>query len=155
LCSSLYQAGTATAPYLAYNHTSALSSDDTCPTANGSSITGLSFYTGSSYPAQYNGALFFEDHSRNCIWVMTPGSNGLPSSSNLHMFEASAGNPVDLETGPNGDLFYADLDGKAIHRITYSAGTVNCSAGSFDAQYFNNMTLSGSPTVERCESSIN
>ncbi len=30
-------------------------------------------------------------------------------------------NPVDLEIGPNGDLFYVDFDSGTIHRITYAA----------------------------------
>ena len=34
----------------------------------------------------------------------------------------SAANPVDLETGPNGDLFYVDFEGGTIHRVTYASG---------------------------------
>ena len=29
-------------------------------------------------PTAYDGALFFADYSRDCIWVMFPGGNGLP-----------------------------------------------------------------------------
>jgi glucose/arabinose dehydrogenase len=119
VCSSL-AASAVTAPVLPYNHSSALASGDTCPSANGSSISGLAFYTGSIYPASYQGALFFADHSRNCIWVMRPGANGDPDPATVQMFESAAGHPVDLKTGPNGDLFYADLDDGTIHRITYN-----------------------------------
>jgi hypothetical protein len=38
------------------------------------------------YPAQYNGALFFADHSRNEIWAILPGANGLPDPSRLQSF---------------------------------------------------------------------
>jgi glucose/arabinose dehydrogenase len=119
LCTSL-SASAVTAPVLAYNHSSTLAAGDTCPTANGSSISGLAFYTGSSYPASYQGALFFVDHSRNCIWAMLPGGNGDPDPTKVQMFESAAGHPVDLKVGPNGDLFYADLEGGSIHRISYS-----------------------------------
>src|SRR5262249_10789550 len=34
-------------------------------------------------------------------------------------------------------------------------GTVTCAANTWDAQYFNNTTLSGGPALEQCESSIN
>ena len=94
---------------------------DNCPTANGSSITGDAFYTGGSYPAAYNGALIFADHTRNCIWAMLAGSNGLPDPTKIQLLVGGAANPVDLETGPGGDIFYADLEGGTIQRISYSA----------------------------------
>ena len=62
--------GTAASPYYTYNHADAVVPGDNCPTANGSSITGDTFYTGGSYPAPYNGSLIFADHTRNCIWAM-------------------------------------------------------------------------------------
>jgi PKD repeat protein len=72
----------------------------------------------------YNGALFFGDHSRNCIWAMLPGGNGLPSASNLRAFVVDpSSHPVDLEADPvSGDLFYADFDDGEIHRITWIGG---------------------------------
>ena len=33
---------------------------------------------GGTYPDAYNGALFFADYSRNCIWAMRAGADGLP-----------------------------------------------------------------------------
>ena len=35
--------------------------------------------TAGPYPAEYDGALFFADYSRDCIWVMQKGANGLPA----------------------------------------------------------------------------
>ena len=157
LCSGLYSAGTASAPYFTYNHGSSVVTGDSCPTANGSSVTGDAFYTGGSYPAAYNGALIFADHTRNCIWAMLAGSNGLPDPTNIRLLVGGAANPVDVETGPGGDIFYADLEGGTIQRISYSAsgGGTTCSAGTFHAQYFNNITLSGSPVVDQCEAAVN
>jgi uncharacterized repeat protein (TIGR01451 family) len=80
----------------------------------------MAFYNGGSYPTAYNGALFFADHSRNCIWVMFRGSNGLPDKTRISNFVTTAANPVDLQIGPGGDLFYVDFDGSAIRRIQYS-----------------------------------
>ena len=58
------------APYFTYNHQRTVVPGETCPTG-GSSISGLAFYApGGSFPAAYDGALFFADYSRNCIWVM-------------------------------------------------------------------------------------
>ena len=128
LCASLYEDGTASNPYYAYNHSSQVVPGESCPTANGSSITGLAFYNGGTYPSSYNGALFFADYSRNCIWAMLPGSNGLPDPTTIETFVAGAGHPVDLEVGPGGDLFYVDLDDGQIHRITYTPLTVTAPA---------------------------
>jgi len=127
LCSSLYSTpGSVIAPYYTYNHSACVVSYAGCHTG-GSSITGVAFYQGGSYPAQYNGALFFADHTRNEIWAMLPGTNGLPDPSQLQSFVGvdatggAAGHPVDLKIGPGGDLFYVDMDDGTVHRITYTA----------------------------------
>jgi glucose/arabinose dehydrogenase len=120
LCTSLYASPTGlVSPYYAYNHNALVVSGETCPTGS-SSISGLAFYTSGTYPTSYNGALFFADHSRNCIWAMLPGSDGLPDPNNIQTFVAAASNPVDLEIGPGGDLFYVDHEGGAIHRVTHT-----------------------------------
>jgi glucose/arabinose dehydrogenase len=69
LCSDLYAQGVATAPFYAYDHAAKVVPGEPCPTGS-SSIAGLAFYGSGTYPAAYNGALFFADYSRNCIWVM-------------------------------------------------------------------------------------
>jgi glucose/arabinose dehydrogenase len=109
---------TVTAPLFTYNHSASVVSGDGCPTG-GSSVAGMTFYTGGSYPSTYNNGLFFEDHTRGCIWFMKAGTNGLPDPSQISVFENGAASPVDLQTGPGGDLFYADFDGNTIHRIKY------------------------------------
>ena len=117
-CEQLYAHPNVTAPYFAYDHSARVVSGESCP-SGGASITGLAFYSASAYPAAYAGALFFADYTRNCIWVMPAGANGLPDPNLRATFVAGAPNPVDLETGLNGDLFYADLLGGAVHRIEY------------------------------------
>ena len=69
-----------------------------CPTG-GSSISGLAFYpAGGSFPAAYEGALFFADYSRDCIWAMLRGANGLPDPANIETLRPGAAGPVDLES---------------------------------------------------------
>ena len=122
ICENLYAEGPGAVaqPYHAYHHNNKVVSTDACPTGS-SSIAGLSFVfsTGTNYPAEYNGALFFADYSRNCIWVMFQGGNGHPNPSNISPFVEGAANPVDIEIGPDGNLYYADFDGGTIRRITY------------------------------------
>ena len=50
---------------------------------------------------------------------MRAGANGLPDPAARLTFAAGAANPVDLEIGPEGDLFYADFDGGTVRRIRY------------------------------------
>ena len=124
ICETLYaQAGGHTAPYFAYNHGQPLVAGDTCRSAGfGSAITGLAFNQGGSYPATYQGALFFADRSRRCISSMFAGTNGLPDPATRATFAADAAYPVDLQIGPGGDVFYVDFDGGTIRRIQYTSG---------------------------------
>jgi glucose/arabinose dehydrogenase len=136
ICNTLYGSGAAIAPYYQYQHGVSVVPGDNCPTKP-SSITGGTFYpaTGGNYPTRYDGAYFFSDSSRDCIWVMLAGSNGLPDPTNVESFvtgPVGIGTPVDLEIGPGGDLFYVDLSGGTIRRICQK-GTVALVADHMNA----------------------
>ncbi len=121
LCENLYAQGTAAvvAPYFRYHHNDLVVPNDICP-RGGSSVAGASFAfsSGSTYPAEYRGALFFADYTRRCIWAIPLGADGLPDISKRRTFVGGAAQPVDLQTGPGGDLFYVDLGG-TVRRISY------------------------------------
>ena len=124
ICENLYgQPNADTKPHFTYHHSAKVVAGESCTTGS-SSISGLAFYKGGPYPDEYNDALFFADHSRRCIWVMQNGNNGPnvpPNPGLLKTFVANAENPVDLQIGPNGDLFYVDFEGGTIRRIQYTA----------------------------------
>jgi glucose/arabinose dehydrogenase/PKD repeat protein len=125
ICENLYgQANAVSTPHFTYNHTAKVVAGESCTTGS-SSISGLAFYKGGPYPDEYDDALFFADHARRCIWVMEKGTNGLPNPGLLKTFVANAENPVDLQIGPNGDLFYVDFNGGTIRRIQYTAANPN------------------------------
>jgi uncharacterized repeat protein (TIGR01451 family) len=123
LCENLYAAGSGAvvAPYYTYRHSDSIVSGEACNNGQGSSTVGMAFYAGGAYPDSYDGALFFADYSRDCLWVMTAGSNGLPDPASRTNFVTPAANPVHLEIGPAGDLFYVDFSGGTIRRIQYFA----------------------------------
>ena len=126
MCENLYaQAGAVSGPLFTYNHGAKVVPAESCPTGS-SSVSGLAFafYSSGPYPPEYDGALFFSDYSRNCIWAMEQGGTSLPNPSSIKTFVAAAASPVDLQVSPSGELFYADLNAGTIHRIQYS-GTVN------------------------------
>jgi glucose/arabinose dehydrogenase len=122
LCQGLYAEGSARAPWFAYTHSSPVVAGDTCPVGT-SSITGLAFYTTGNYPEAYQGALFFTDWARRCIWAMLPDTSGAPDPTQVVTFAAGlAGGAVALEAGPGGDLFYVDHDLGRLQRIGYESG---------------------------------
>ncbi len=120
--------GQTTTPFYTYNHSASVVAGDGCTTGS-SSVAGMAFYQGgSNYPASYDGALFFSDYSRKCLWVMFPGGSGDPDPANRAAFAATAQGPVDLQIGPDGNLYYADFDGGRIIRVEY--GPVAAASGA-------------------------
>lgn len=127
-CTNLYNnPGSVTSPYFSYRHDTAVGTGDGCATTKGSSVSGAAFYQGGAYPTTYNGALFFADVIRGCIWAMMPNASGNPDPTKINAF-APASSPVDLKIGPSGDLFYVDISGGSIHRVVYTAGNTPPSA---------------------------
>ena len=120
ICEGLYSSGTTASPYFTYRH-GQLVSNEACATGNGSSTAGLAFYdtANGTYPAEYDGALFFADYSRRCIWVMFAGANGLPDPATRTTFRTNAAGPVQLKIGPGGDLYYVDFTSGTLRRISY------------------------------------
>jgi glucose/arabinose dehydrogenase len=128
ICSGLYgQPGSVTAPFFTYSHFQNVVTGDGCPTGS-SSISGIAFYNGTSYPTNYQGALFFADYSRKCLWVMFSDSTGTPDPTTRMGWESSAAGPVDLEMGPDGNLYYVDFDGGTIRRFDYLGPTAVATA---------------------------
>lgn len=155
ICEDLYaQPAADTEPFFTYRHRQRLSSSDTCATAGGASISGASFefYAGGPYPTDYDGAFFFSDYARNCVWVMKRGVDGLPDRASVTSFVAAAAGPVDLQLSPAGELFYVDFDGGTVRRIVWTGtAPATCPAGQYRAEYFPNASLTGTPAVTACE----
>jgi glucose/arabinose dehydrogenase len=124
LCQNLYAtSGAVTAPYYTYKHSAKVVAGETCPTGS-SSLGGLAFYSGTTYPAPYRGALFFTDYSRKCLWAMKPGTNGLPDPTKIETFASGIGGATELQAGPGGDIFGVEYDGGRLVRYVYN-GTNN------------------------------
>jgi glucose/arabinose dehydrogenase len=133
VCEVLYKApGSTSPPFFAYEHGVPITPEDPCETIYGSVLNGISFYEGSAFPSSYDGALFFSDGARQCIYVMFPGEDGRPDPSTVRPFLTFGGlypTAVDIEEGPEGNLFYVNLfgegfdpNGGTVHRIAYSSG---------------------------------
>jgi glucose/arabinose dehydrogenase len=121
ICERLYDAETAVDPELILPRKDEVIESDGCGKGT-QAISGLAFYRGGSYPARYDGALFFADYVRRCIWVAPAGEDGRPNLGRLELFRRNVANPVKLVTGAGGDLYYLDFAGGALHRLRYVGG---------------------------------
>lgn len=90
---------------------------------SGASVTGAAFYTGSQFPAGYQGSYFFLEHSRGQIGrIVLDGSNAIESVTVPWGTTAGWGwgsGPVDLLAGNDGALYYTQYSGGQVRRITY------------------------------------
>jgi glucose/arabinose dehydrogenase len=140
LCESLYAAPNAVrAPFFAYPHPFTPGYDghlfpgDACDPSAGSSVAGLFFYdpTGvdpsAVLPEKYDGALFFTDASRGCIWTMEEGADGQPDPSTIENFLVHESGdtlftPVEIVQGPDGNLYVPNFYFDEIWQIRYFPG---------------------------------
>jgi len=116
------------AAFFTYSHAAAdVAGDDAgrCPvTTGGNSISGLAHYRGSgasAFPAAYRNALFFSDYARQCIWYLAPGADGMPDPSQARFFASGVGGIIEMEEGPDGALYFVDVNSNSMRRIRYSA----------------------------------
>ena len=108
-------------PHYAYRHGQAVVSGDGCLNTSGSSVSGTAFYTGGAYPDTFDGAFFFGDYSRRCIWYMRADATGVPDPATRAVFQQNVF-PVDITTGPNGDVYYVDIAMGVVKRFRYGTG---------------------------------
>ncbi len=133
LCESLYAQGASavTAPYFSYETRGPLLTPGEDCQNDTSSVSGVAFGSAASnYPAAYKGAMFFSDYARSCVWVLGKKPNGDPDPTVIQPFVQAAETPVDLLTGPGGDLYYVDYglneegvpteNAAGVHRIVYT-----------------------------------
>ncbi len=127
LCDGLYETepGSTEQPFFYYAHAAGVTPDDPCSSENGSAITGSAVYDGDSFPDEYDGALFFADSVRGCIYAMLADGDDGPDPSAIRPFLGEGGpyTGADLQVGAEGDLYYLSLYGdEALHRISYDPG---------------------------------
>jgi len=131
LCNALYANGDSggrtpwTAPWYTYVH------------QGSSDITGLAFYTGTTYPEQYRNSLFFADNSRSVIFnipYLDANGDGVPDppadGSATAFFGGSLATAVQLTSGPGGDIFFTNINTGKISRLAYCTGCSSAAPGN-------------------------
>jgi glucose/arabinose dehydrogenase len=106
-CGALYDRGlgAVTAPLFSYKHALDANGRDL-----GGSVTGVAFYSGSTYPSKYRGALFIADYAQRSIRYLTFDSNGFPTVNAFAQEASSSAGPVQLVIGPDTNLYAVFLD---------------------------------------------
>ncbi len=134
MCDGLYAdgPGAVAAPFFTYDHGQPL---DQCG-PGGSAVSGVAFARPGDFPAEYQGGLFFADYARGCIWFMAP-SGGAPDPAavtTFARFDPGENAPVDLQVGPDGALYDADIANGTIWAIRHgSAPTAVATADVTDS----------------------
>jgi glucose/arabinose dehydrogenase len=96
-------------PFFSRNHAASRNPDGRAATAF---IMG-DFYTGNTLPTAYNGALFYNDVGLGYVYAAFLNADGTVSSTQL---VDNLPYIVDMETGPDGYLYYTSLYGGEIGR---------------------------------------
>jgi glucose/arabinose dehydrogenase len=114
------------------------------------------FYTGDVFPPSYHNALFYVDYARG--WISSVRINASDRTEGVAGFFAqNLGGPVQVEMAADGSLWYLAIGPGELRRIRYAGSytPLSCPPGEFRAEYYPNETLSGAPTYQACEATIN
>lgn len=85
-------------------------------------VTGGAFATSTAYPAPYRGAYFYADFTQGWLRMLqVDGSNNLVAGS-VADFAQGLNEPVDVQTGPDGLLYYLAISAGSLRRIEFNAG---------------------------------
>jgi glucose/arabinose dehydrogenase len=71
-------------------------------------------YTGTAYPSEYSGDLFFNDLGQGIVRNISFDSNG--NVSDVETFSTGAQIVVHIQEGPDGNLYYIDLNDGQVGR---------------------------------------
>ena len=74
-------------------------------------------YTGSTYPAEFQGDLFFNDLGQGIVRNLSFDASG--NISNIEVFSTEAQIVVQIAQGPDGNLYYVDLDDGVVGRWNF------------------------------------
>ena len=83
---------------------------------------------------------------------MKTGGGSDPSPAQVETFVWDAENPVNLQFGPGGDLFYVDFDGGTIRRVHYNDSTAPTVTSTTPANGATGVAVGVSPTAVFSES---
>ncbi|MBI2723561.1 MAG: PQQ-dependent sugar dehydrogenase [Chloroflexi bacterium] len=107
-CQTLYSAGGTTGPSIEWDHS-----------AGTAAAVGGAFTGANSYPSAYQNTYFYADYGMSDIRTAKfDGADNLVAGS-TSTFSTAADGAVDIEIGPEGDVYYLSIYTSEIRRIQY------------------------------------
>lgn len=85
------------------------------PVVIGSAITGGTFYESTAFPAEYRGNFFWCDYTGGVVMRARLDSENKPVS--IAPFVVDAGSVTDTSVGPDGALYYLNVDSGDVWRV--------------------------------------
>ncbi|NNF53089.1 MAG: hypothetical protein HKN03_01470, partial [Acidimicrobiales bacterium] len=119
ICTTLIDSGDHAPPLFSWTRNDTITAGEPCP-VGGLSVSGLAMSRGGFGPPALDGALFFTDYTRDCIWYLPPGPNG-PDAENPILFASDVGALVDLQM-VDDELWLVDIASGTVSRITSEDG---------------------------------
>ncbi len=89
------------------------------PHSDGQAIIGGTIYTASQFPAKFKESFFFADYPSK--WIKRAVFDANRKLLSVEPFATNAGSIVSLEQGPDGSLYYIELDTGKIKRIRFAS----------------------------------
>ncbi len=87
--------------------------EGTCPTA-------VVYYSGNHFPEPFHGNLFHVEHRHDAIYRIVLQDDDVVS---YQLFVTAENGPVDMKQGPDGALYYSELNSGRILRVRYGDDT--------------------------------
>ncbi|HLF70660.1 MAG TPA: PQQ-dependent sugar dehydrogenase, partial [Dehalococcoidia bacterium] len=87
-----------------------------------SAVTAGAFYTGATYPAAYQGKYFYGDYAKSWIRYLEATDTNTLVAGSIGTFEPAGDGPVDIEMGPDENLYYLSIYTGQLRRIRYVGG---------------------------------
>jgi glucose/arabinose dehydrogenase len=122
---------------------------------DGTAITGGAFYnpTTVQFPSSYTGQYFFCDYNDGWIQLLNPATQTATG------FATGITRPINLKVDIQGNLYYlargASNNTGVLFKVSYSNTPIVGTGTGVQGSYFNNETLTGSPTLVRTDPTIN
>ncbi|HEX8917829.1 MAG TPA: PQQ-dependent sugar dehydrogenase, partial [Chloroflexota bacterium] len=83
-------------------------------------VTGFLQYEGTAYPPVFQNVLFYSEYGTQTIHYLTFTDSTYTSVATDTIFDSAAGTTVDLEMGPDGNLYSTSIYQGTVYKYTYS-----------------------------------
>lgn len=88
----------------------------------GAAAVGGAFTGSNGYPSEFQNTYFFGDYARDEISVAKISASNTIVSGSLAVFDSDGDGPVQIEIGPDGNVYYLAINVGEIRRIAYLGG---------------------------------